>query len=73
MAKWILYKNSRSHLTLLYKNLVNGSVHNCGELRADTPATMILDWVLKQAATAPGDFIAFPDGTIVPLLQQAQA
>lgn len=74
MARWVLYENNRSFLTLLYRNLTNGEVFNCGELRRDTPVKMVLEWVLEQQSTKPGDIIKFHDGTIVQVLPtQAQA
>jgi hypothetical protein len=73
VAKWILYENNRSFLTLLHRNLVNGQVFNCGELRRDTPVQMIVKWVLDQAAVQPGDLIKFPDGDVVQVLPSQQA
>lgn len=70
MAKWIVYENRDQHLTLLYKNIINGDTFMCGQLRADTTANMILDWVLHQEAVQPGDIIKFQDGTVVQVLSE---
>jgi hypothetical protein len=68
MGQWILFVNNRQHLSLVYKNLANDESFNCGELRADTPAAMVLQWVLEQEAHRPGDVITFPDGSVVQVL-----
>ncbi len=73
MAKWVLYENNRKFLTLLYRNIVTGAVFNCGELRADTPAQMILEWVLEQPAHQAGDIIKFPDGSVIQVSTTTQA
>ena len=68
MAKWIIYENRDQHLTLLYRNLVNGEVFECGQLRADTPRKLIVDWVVHQDTARPGDIIKFQDGSVVQYL-----
>jgi hypothetical protein len=71
MAQWVLFENKRRCLTLLYKNPTGTQV--CGDLRKDTPGNMILDWVMKTPAVRTGDFIVFPDGTVIPVLPGAMA
>lgn len=74
MAKWILYRNARSHLTLLYRNLINGTTFCCGELRSDTPLPTILEWIITQTAAQPGDIIMLPDKQVAQILpSQAEA
>jgi hypothetical protein len=74
MAKWILYQNARQNLTLLYRNLINGTTFCCGELRSDTPALMIVEWIIKQSAAQPGDIIQLADMNVLQILpSQAQA
>lgn len=65
MAKWVVQENRRGNLSLTYKNLLSGQVFECGELRRDTPADMILKWIVKEGGPNPGDLIRFPDGTIL--------
>ena len=73
MAKWILYRNARANLTLLYKNLINGTTFCCGELRTDTPLPMIIEWILNQKAAQSGDIIKLPDNQVVQILPSRDA
>lgn len=68
MAKWVAYENRRSHVTLMYRNLISGSTFTCGELRRDTPGLMIVQWVVDQAAMQTGDLIKLPDGNVLQIL-----
>lgn len=63
MAQWVVYENSRNSLTLLYRNRDNGCIHNCGDIRKDTPQSMVVDLAVKAEASRPGDIIRFPDGS----------
>lgn len=72
MGKWLLYKNSRSHLTLVYLNLVNGTRSDCGEVRADTPEPMVLDWIMSTETVQAGDLIQLP-GQILTVGSEARA
>lgn len=73
MSKWVVYENGKKNLQLIHKNSINGLVHNCGELRLDTPKAMIVDWVLKQDPQ-PGDLIKLWDGTVIQVsLTEARA
>lgn len=60
MAKWIVRRQDSSTYNLYYEHQL--PIHNffCGELRADTPPMMILDWILHQEATRPYDLVQFP-------------
>lgn len=73
MAKWVVYMNSRACFTMLYRNLVNGAVYACGDLRLDTPMNMIVDWVMHQQAAQPGDLIKLPNGTTLQVLNDPKA
>jgi hypothetical protein len=70
MAKWILFENRDQYLTLLYRNLTTGVTVPCGQLRPDTPSSMIVAWIMNQDAARPGDIIKFQDGTVVQVLPQ---
>jgi len=63
MAKWQVYGNRNGNLTFSYLNTATKQVHVCGELRADTPKGMVVDWVMQQGDPNPGDVICFDDGT----------
>lgn len=73
MGKWVLYQNNRSFLTLIHLNLLNGVRYDCGELRADTPLSMILKWIVSQDASRPGDVLVFHDQVISVASQGARA
>lgn len=45
----------------------------CGEVRTDTPRTMILDWVVTKGEAAPGDVILFPGGEVFVMMAKAAA
>lgn len=62
MAKWTLFENKASNLTLKYDNVVNGEAFNCGELRSDTPEKMVVEWIVTQEAVQPFDVITLPGG-----------
>lgn len=68
MAKWVLGKTPTGTLELIYRNSITGASHACGEVRADTPLTLIVDWVVKSDASSAGDFILFPGGWGVVLM-----
>lgn len=68
MAKWIIFLNSNATLTLLYKNIVDGAVFACGELRPDTPVEMIIDWVIHQPSAHTRDIIQLPNGVAYQLM-----
>lgn len=73
MAQWVVYENSRNSLTLLYRNKDNGCIHNCGDIRKDTPQSMVVALAVKAEAGRPGDIIRFPDGTVFFYLTQEPA
>jgi hypothetical protein len=72
VGKWVLY-HSHSVLTLMHQNLIDGTTHNCGPLRADTPKLMILKWIVDQGQAQPGDVISFPGGEVLAVGKEARA
>lgn len=51
-------------LSLTYRNQWTGEEFNCGMARADTPPRLILEWILLNGDSRPGDSIRMPDGTL---------
>lgn len=66
MAKWVCFQNRRGNLSLVHRDQKH--THNCGEIRNDTPLTMVLEWVVDQAACQPGDVLLLPDKTCLSFL-----
>ena len=64
MATWVAFENKHGNLTLLYRNLSNGAVQTCGELRRDTSERMILEWVIGTGQPCPGDLIKMESGRV---------
>ena len=62
MAMWSCYQNRRGNLSLLYRT--SEQVHDCGEMRMDTPESMVLEWVLSRTYVA-GDIIHLPSGPLL--------
>lgn len=65
MASWTAYENRNSHLTLVYRDLTRGLHYQCGEVRRDTPSSMLVEWVVRQEALRPGDLIKLPNGAVL--------
>jgi hypothetical protein len=54
---WQLFERASGTWGLHRRNLITGQVHEAGELRRDTPITMILCWLMEHGHAAAGDLI----------------
>jgi hypothetical protein len=54
-ARWEISKNQQGEWTVLYRNLRDDVVSDCGTNRADTPDVLILKWIFENAD--PGDTV----------------
>ena len=70
MARWNIHRTSSGTYKMTYRNLVSGTVHECGETRGDTPVTMMVDWIIKIGEANPGDVIVLPDRSVLQLALQ---
>ena len=74
MAKWTVRKIRAGVLVLEYRDCCTGRTHVAGELRADTPAGMLIGWVATEGGPfGPGDHLVLPDGTVLALLPNLEA
>lgn len=65
MARWTITRTG-SGIELEYK-AVDKPAYHCGIVRADTPTTLVFDWVMKIGEARVGDSIVFPDGRLYQL------
>ncbi|MCI0569381.1 MAG: hypothetical protein L0Y66_01385 [Myxococcaceae bacterium] len=61
MAKWLIERQEDGLLRLTYVNLQASTTFHCGDLRADTPLDLIVEWIVTKGAPNPGDWIVTPD------------
>lgn len=73
MSKWLWYLNRHNCFTFLHRNLLEGTIFNCGDLRHDTPDEMVVEWIVNQEACQVGDVIRMPNGDVLSILPEAQA
>ncbi|MCI0674077.1 MAG: hypothetical protein L0Y64_26825 [Myxococcaceae bacterium] len=65
MAKWLIGRREDGHLRLTHVNLQTGMTFHCGDLRADTPLDLIVEWIVTKGAPNPGDWIVTPDQQVL--------
>lgn len=66
MAHWTLEPAEHGDtLFVVYRNKVTGKVFSCGEVRADTPKAMLVEWCVREAG--PFDYIRIGDVEVVVL------
>lgn len=76
MASWNVIENRKGKtltLNCTAPHLPPDGGFNCGEIRTDTPRTMIVKWVLEQEAMRPGDVIKFNDVVLGIYWKEGQA
>ncbi|MCI0573868.1 MAG: hypothetical protein L0Y66_24290 [Myxococcaceae bacterium] len=61
MAKWLIERREEGLLRLTYIYLQTGKTFHCGDLRADTPLDLIVEWIVTKGEPNPGDWIVTPD------------
>ena len=68
MAKWLVYRRRDNDFTIMYCNLQTGRNEKLGDLRGDTKDEHIVDWVMQNSNTVPGDMVVLPSGRVAQLM-----